>query len=115
MFTHMLIFYVQGYIQRPDGLPGGHPNCDNYFIYEGERCIPSSDLIDLIHALDRFSPTLDAKLSPLVYIEIPVDDLPTVHFDHPDIHEAYLNGEGLPRGHPSVSGLVRRHLILKTK
>jgi len=65
-----------GYIRQPWRLPRGHPNCDNYFIYE----------------------------------ELPVHDLPTVHFDHPDIHEAYLNGEHLPEDHPSVSGLLARAL-----
>lgn len=65
-----------GYIQRPSGLPRGHPNCDNYFIYQ----------------------------------ELPVNDLPSVHFDHPDIHDAYLSGERLPEGHPSASGLLQKVL-----
>mmetsp|Transcript_20159 Transcript_20159/g.43790 ORF Transcript_20159/g.43790 Transcript_20159/m.43790 type:complete len:817 (+) Transcript_20159:888-3338(+) len=74
--SHRFFDGRRGYIQRPEGLPRGHPNCDDYFIYE----------------------------------EIPVDALPTVHFDHPDIHEAYLNGERLPQGHPSASGLLRKVL-----
>ena len=47
-----------------------------------------------------------------IVIEIPVNDLPTVHFDHPDIHKAYLDGERLPQSHPSVSGLVRSSMVL---
>ncbi|KAL7547902.1 hypothetical protein ACHAWF_016792 [Thalassiosira exigua] len=69
---------LQGYIQRPWGLPGGHPNCDNYFIYQ----------------------------------ELPVADLPSVYFDHPDIQEAYLNGEHLPDGHPSVFSLHQLRKVL---
>lgn len=74
--SHRFFDGSRGYIQRPDGLPRGHPNCDDYFIYE----------------------------------EIPEADLPTVYFGHPDIHEAYLNGERLPQGHPSASGLLRKVL-----
>jgi predicted ferric reductase len=39
-----------------------------------------------------------------------VADLPSVYFDHPDIQEAYLNGEHLPDGHPSVSSLLQKVL-----
>jgi hypothetical protein len=73
---HRFLDGRRGYIQRPWRLPRGHPNCDNYFIYE----------------------------------ELPVDDLPTVHFDHPDVHEAYLNGQPLPPGHPSASNLLAKVL-----
>mmetsp|Transcript_26788 Transcript_26788/g.56565 ORF Transcript_26788/g.56565 Transcript_26788/m.56565 type:complete len:806 (-) Transcript_26788:177-2594(-) len=74
--SHRFFDGRRGYIQRPFGLPGGHPNCDDYFIYE----------------------------------EFPETDLPSVYFDHPDIHEAYLNGEQLPDGHPSVSVLLQKVL-----
>lgn len=39
--------------------------------------------------------------------ETPVDDFLKVYIEHPDIHEAYVNGTTMPDGHPSVSDLVR--------
>ena len=38
--------------------------------------------------------------------ETPYNDFPVVYFDHPDIYEAYRQEKPLPKGHPSVSGMV---------
>ena len=45
-----------------------------------------------------------------IHEDVPVHELPTVFFDHPDIHDAYIDGEHLPEGHPSVSDLLRQIL-----
>ena len=46
-------------------------------------------------------------LSFSILTELPKDeDLPTVPYAHPDVHEAFMSGEQQPKGHPSVSALV---------
>ena len=114
-FAYLISLYIillQGYIQRPDGLPRGHPNCDDYFIYEGESRI----LLIFYSSYSQSLLTVGIKNDLLLFIskEIPEADLPTVYFGHPDIHEAYLNGERLPQGHPSASSLVSGNFICKS-
>ena len=46
--------------------------------------------------------------------DLPKDeDLPTVPYAHPDVHEAFMSGEQQPKGHPSVSALVSICYVLQ--
>jgi hypothetical protein len=51
--------------------------------------------------------TSNANMNIIYFQETPLEELPIVPAWHPDIHYAYLNGEELPEGHPSVMELVR--------
>ena len=58
--------------------------------------------------IPRGHPIID---SYFIYQDFPVtDNLPSVPFNHPDPHDAYLNVEHMPKGHPSVSVLLREVL-----
>lgn len=57
--------------------------------------------------------TIDFPLFSILK-DLPKDeDLPTVPYAHPDVHEAFISGEPQPKGHPSVSALVSICYVLQ--
>ena len=58
--------------------------------------------------MPRGHPIID---SYFIYKDFPEEDLlPTVPSNHPDPYEAFLNGDPLPPGHPSISLLLKEIL-----